>query len=193
MPKFANALHDVQRQTQEQSQMNPKTPSESAVTLSDLMGPQDANGLGNVHGGVIMKRVDEAGALAAMRHAGSPVVTVQIDSMTFRKPIFIGNLVTIYAELTYVGRTSMEVRVEVKAEHPYTGEVRETNTAYLVYVALDEEGHPREVPLLQPENESQALRMEQAKIRQKFRKEQLEHELEVGRLSEAEKSDRNGA
>ncbi|MBI5927861.1 MAG: acyl-CoA thioesterase [Chloroflexi bacterium] len=172
--------------------MKPKTPSESAVTLSDLMGPQDANGLGNVHGGVIMKRVDEAGALAAMRHSASPVVTVQIDSMTFRKPILIGHLVTIYAEITYVGRTSMEVRVEVKAEHPYTGEVTETNTAYLVYVALDEEGHPRPVPPLQIENEAQALRMEQAKIRQKFRKEQLEHEAEIGRLSETEKSDRDG-
>lgn len=189
MPKFGNALHDVQRKSQEPGLTNPKNPSESAVTLSDLMGPQDANGLGNVHGGVIMKRVDEAGALAAMRHAASPVVTVQIDSMTFRKPILIGHLVTIYAELTYVGRTSMEVRVEVKAEHPYTGEITETNTAYLVYVALDDEGHPRPVPPLQPENETQALRMEQAKIRQKFRKEQLEHEAEVGRLSETGKPD----
>jgi uncharacterized protein (TIGR00369 family) len=190
VPKFGNTLQDTQRSTQEQGLMKPKTPSESAVTLSDLMGPQDANGLGNVHGGVIMKLVDEAGALAAMRHSASPVVTVQIDSMTFRKPILIGHLVTIYAELTYVGRTSMEVRVEVKAEHPYTGEITETNSAYLVYVALDDEGRPRPVPPLEAENEAQALRMEQAKVRQQFRKQQLEHEAEIGRLSATEKSEK---
>jgi uncharacterized protein (TIGR00369 family) len=154
------------------------------------MSPQDANVLGNVHGGVIMKMVDEAGALAAMRHSGSPVVTVQIDSLSFRKPIYVGHLVTTCAELTYVGRTSMEVRVEVKAEHPFTGEVIETNLAYLVYVAVDEQGHPQPVPPLRAENETQALRMEQARKRQQFRKEQLAAEAEIDRLSAANKQPR---
>jgi uncharacterized protein (TIGR00369 family) len=167
--------------------MDAKTPSESAITLSRLMGPQDANNLGNVHGGVIMRIVDEAGALAAMRHSGSPVVTVQMDSMTFRKPIYTGHLVTIRAELTYVGRTSMETRVEVRAENPFSGEITETNTAYLVYVAIDEAGRPHPVPPLEAENEAQALRMEQAKIRQQFRKDQLEAEA---RISEAQKNTR---
>ena len=89
--------------------------------LSMLMNPEHANALGNVHGGVIMKLVDEAGGLAAMRHARSPVVTVAIDSMTFDEPIYVGNLVTLTAELTYIGRTSMEVRVSVAAEDPLTG------------------------------------------------------------------------
>ena len=106
--------------------MTAKTPSDSKVTLSRLMGPQDANGLGNVHGGVIMKMVDEAGALAAMRHAAGPVVTVRIDSMSFSKPIFVGHLVIIDAELTYVGNTSMEVRVEVRAESPLKQVTKQT-------------------------------------------------------------------
>src|SRR5256885_3087901 len=92
--------------------------ADSRLSLSALMGPQDANGLGNVHGGVIMKMVDEAGALVAMRHAGTIVVTIVMDSMTFLEPILVGNLVQCRAELTWVGRTSMEVRVEVIAENP---------------------------------------------------------------------------
>src|SRR5688572_14628327 len=113
-----------------------KTIAESQFTLSALMGPSDANAHGNVHGGVIMKMVDEAGALVAMRHARTFVVTVAIDSMTFVEPIFVGSLVLCNASLTYVGRTSMEVRVEVIAENPLLGTSRITNTAYLVYVAL---------------------------------------------------------
>ncbi|MBC7811878.1 MAG: acyl-CoA thioesterase, partial [Burkholderiales bacterium] len=111
--------------------------SDSKFTLSALMGPQDANSHGNVHGGVIMKMVDEAGALVAMRHANAPVVTVTIDSMTFLQPIYLGNLVLCNAELTYVGRTSMEVYIEVVAENPLENTSNVTNSAYAVYVALD--------------------------------------------------------
>jgi uncharacterized protein (TIGR00369 family) len=157
--------------------MHPKKPSESRVTLSRLMSIQDANNLGNVHGGVIMRMVDECGALAAMRHAGGPVVTVTIDTMTFRKPIFVGYVVIINAEVTYVGRTSIETRVEVLAEHPFTGEVTNTNSAYVVYVGIDEKGHPRSVPPLEPENDIQRIRMEQAKARQEFRKKLREDEI----------------
>ncbi len=153
--------------------MQPKTPSTSRITLSRLMGPQDANSLGNVHGGVIMKMVDEAGALAAMRHAGGPVVTVRIDSMSFRKPIYIGHVVTINAELTYVGRSSMEARVEVKAESPFDAESStHTNLAYVVYVAIDDAGNSRQAPPLVCENDTQRLRMEQAKQRREFRLQQ---------------------
>lgn len=168
--------------------MEAKTPSVSSVTLSRLMGPQDANGLGNVHGGVIMKMVDEAGALAAMRHAGGPVVTVRMDSMTFRKPIYVGQLVTIDAELTYAGRTSMEVRVEVRAENPFiAGDTTNTNLAYVVFVAIDGTGRPTDVPPLQPETDIQRFRMEQAQQRQAFRKQQQQEESEV-----EEQHDANG-
>lgn len=153
-----------------------KRVADSKTTLSLLMGPQDVNNLGNVHGGVIMKRVDEAGALAAMRHAQRPVVTVAIDSMTFMQPIYAGELVTFKAELTYVGRTSMEVRVDVIAENPFSGEKRLSNTAYLVYVALDDERKPHPVPELVYETPEEEERAKRAQERQRYRKEQRAHE-----------------
>ena len=141
----------------------------SRVTLSQLMHPEHANLLGNVHGGWIMKLVDEAGALACMRHAQKKVVTVAIDSMTFRQPIKIGDLVILNAEVTYAGHTSMEAEVQVVAENPITGERTHTNTAYLVYVALDDEGRPTTVPALLVETVEEKERMEQAKKRQAHR------------------------
>ena len=147
-----------------------KTIAESRITLSALMGPQDANAQGNVHGGVITKMVDEAGALVAMRHARTLVVTVAIDSMTFVEPIFVGNLVLCNAELTYVGRTSMEVRVEVIAENPLLGTSTITNTAYLVYVALDPNGQPTPVPALEYETPIEQARALEAQERQSLRK-----------------------
>lgn len=153
-----------------------KTIAESRFTLSALMGPQDANGHGNVHGGVIMRMVDEAGALVAMRHAGRPVVTVAVDSMTFEEPILIGMLVMCNAELTYVGRTSMETRVEVITEDPLHGTSQVTNIAYLVYVALDVAGRPAVVPEIEYKTDDERARAEQAKARQEFRKQQRANE-----------------
>jgi uncharacterized protein (TIGR00369 family) len=141
----------------------------SRITLSQLMHPEHANLLGNVHGGWIMKLVDEAGALACMRHSQRKVVTVAIDSMVFRQPIRIGDLVIINAEVSYTGRTSMEAEVQVLAENPITGERTHTNTAYLVYVALDDEGRPTSVPQLKVETEEEKRRMEKAKERQQRR------------------------
>lgn len=151
------------------NKLTPKTTSVSRVTISQLMHPEHANLLGNVHGGWIMKLVDEAGALACMRHAQKKVVTVAIDSMTFRQPIKIGDLVILNAEVTYTGHTSMEAEVHVVAENPITGEQTHTNTAYLVYVALDNEGHPTTVPVLLLETDEERARMEQAKKRQAHR------------------------
>lgn len=151
--------------------------SDSRFTLSALMGPQDANSHGNVHGGIIMKMVDEAGALVAMRHANAPVVTVAVDSMTFLEPIYVGNLVLCHAELTYVGRSSMEVRVEVVAENPLTGASTNTNLAYLVYVALDSDGSPTRVPGLIYETPEQAARAKAAQERQAYRKQQRSQEV----------------
>src|SRR5512133_1809788 len=111
-----------------------KPVSASRVTIAQLMQPEHANNLGNVHGGWIMKLVDEAGALTCMRHAQQRVVTVAVDQMIFRQPIRTTDLVTLTAEVSYVGRTSMEAEVHVMAENPITGEQTHTNTAYLVYV-----------------------------------------------------------
>ncbi len=149
--------------------LTPKPMSASRVTLSQLMHPEHANLLGNVHGGWIMKLADEAGALSCMRHAQKKVVTVAIDSMTFRQPIKLGDLVILNAQVTYTGRTSMEAEVQVIAENPITGERTHTNTAYLVYVALDDEGRPTSVPPVKAETAEERQRIEQAKERQERR------------------------
>ncbi len=151
--------------------MNPtiKTSRASRVYLSQLMQPEHANHHGNVHGGWIMKLVDEAGALACMRHAQTRVVTVAVDSLVFREPIKIGDLVTFTAEVTYTGRTSMEAEVQVVAENPITGERTHTNTAYLVYVGLDDDNHPTAIPQLILESDEDKTRYEQAKLRQQRR------------------------
>jgi uncharacterized protein (TIGR00369 family) len=151
-----------------------KPVSASRISLAQLMQPEHANNLGHVHGGWIMKLVDEAGALACMRHAQQRVVTVAVDRMTFHQPIRITDLVTLTAEVSYVGRTSLEAEVHVVAENPITGERTHTNTAYLVYVALDENGKPVPVPGLIPETEEQRRRMEEGKARQKYRLAQRE-------------------
>ena len=147
----------------------PKTSRASRVYLSQLMQPEHANNHGNVHGGWIMKLVDEAGALACMRHAQTRVVTVVVDSLVFREPIKIGDLVTFTAEVTYTGRTSMEAEVQVTAENPITGERTHTNTAYLVYVGLNENNQPTTIPQLALETEEDKVRYEQAKLRQQRR------------------------
>lgn len=142
------------------------------------MQPEHANIMGDVHGGWIMKLADETGALAAMRHAQCRVVTVAIDQMSFHEPIRIGDLVTLNAEVTYVGRTAVEVRVAVLAENPISGGQTHTNTAYLVYVALDDDGEPTPVPRLTAETELQERRMEQGEQRQKYRRQQAQRERE---------------
>ena len=149
--------------------LQPKPVRTSRITISQLMHPEHANLLGNVHGGWIMKLVDEAGALACMRHAQKRVVTVAIDSMIFRQPIRIGDLIILNAEVTYAGHTSLEVEVQVLAENPITGERTHTNTAYLVYVALDDEGKPTAVPPIQFETEDEIHKAEEAKERQERR------------------------
>ena len=153
-----------------------KSMSASKISIAQLMQPEHANNLGNVHGGWVMKLVDEAGALACMRHAQRRVVTVSIDQMVFRQPIRIGDLVILNAEVTYAGRTSMEAEVQVTAENPVTGERTHTNTAYLVYVALDKNGQPAPVPALFAETDKEKSRMQQARIRQKYRLSQTNHE-----------------
>lgn len=149
--------------------VSPKTISASRVSLAQLMQPEHANNLGNVHGGYIMKLADECAALACMRHAGKRCVTVAIDRMTFRQPIRIGDLVTLTAEVTYAGRSSMEAEVHVVAENPLTGEQTHTNNAYLVFVALNEDGSRATVPALVAADEEEAQRMQAAKLRQQER------------------------
>ncbi len=148
---------------------NPKPMRASRIQLAQIMMPEHANIQGNVHGGWIMKLVDEAGALASTRHSAHRTVTVAIDQMLFRHPIHIGDLVLFNAEVTFAGRTSMEVEVKVIAENPISGDQIYTNAAYLVYVAIDDEDKPTQVPPLVAETPEEQARMDAAVVRQQRR------------------------
>jgi uncharacterized protein (TIGR00369 family) len=156
--------------------MNGKKVSESNTFMAIAMNPEDANPYGNVHGGVIMKHVDTAGGAAAIRHARTNCVTASIDRLDFHHPVFIGDLLTLKASINGVGKTSMEAGVRVEAENLRTGEVRHTASAYLTFVALDEEGRPTEVPPLIAETDDEKRRQCEAEVRREFRRDLKERE-----------------
>jgi len=153
----------------EEEELAPKPVSASQVTLVHLMEITDANIAGIVHGGTIMKLVDTAAGLAAMKHCGGPAVTVSMDSMSFLAPVRIGDTVTVKASVNDVGRTSLEVGVRVESENVLSGERTHTGSAYLVFVALDDEGKPRPVPPVAAETQNQRRREKEAKIRRETR------------------------
>ncbi len=150
-----------------------RTVSSSEVTFVRTMTQLDANVVGNVHGGVIMREVDTAGGTAAARHAGRVAVTAAIDELSFLQPVHVGDLLIVKARVNAVGRTSIEVGVRVEAE-PWTGgERRHTTSAYLVFVALDEDGRAVEVPPLVCEDDEERRRQAQAEIRRQVRKDRI--------------------
>jgi uncharacterized protein (TIGR00369 family) len=141
----------------------------SQVTLVQLMEITDTNLAGIVHGGVIMKLVDTAAGLAAIKHAGGMCVTVSMDQMSFLAPAHIGDTVAVMASVNDVGTTSLEVGVRVESEDLRTGTRTHTSSAYLVFVALDEEGKPRAVAPVIAETDDQQRRQREAKIRRESR------------------------
>ncbi|MBV8733968.1 MAG: acyl-CoA thioesterase [Solirubrobacterales bacterium] len=145
--------------------MSTKPPSSSSAQLIRWMGITDANSVGNVHGGTIMRLADEVAALAAIKHCHRRVVTAAMDRMNFLVPIYLGDLVTLSATVNAAWKTSMEVGVRVEAENPRTGQLRHTNTAYITMVALDERGRPAEIPPLEAETPVQRRRMREAELR----------------------------
>jgi uncharacterized protein (TIGR00369 family) len=149
--------------------MEGKTVKNSAVILSQLMGPQDTNNAGNVHGGVIMRIIDSTAGVVATRHARSTCVTASIDRLDFLYPVYAGDLVTFKASLNFVGKKSMEIGVRVETENLITGEIRHTSSAYLTYVSLDKSGRPRELPPLILENDDDKRRNEEARARREVR------------------------
>jgi acyl-CoA hydrolase len=146
-----------------------RTVEESRSTLVHWMGPTDANSAGFVHGGVVMKLIDEVAGVAAVRHSRSRVVTAGADRLTFLQPIHVGELVTLQASVNAAWRTSMEVGVRVQTENPRTGEERHTNTAYLTMVAVDEDGRPAEVPPLIAQSPDELRREAEAQLRRSNR------------------------
>lgn len=141
-----------------------RTASHSRSLLVRWMSIGDANSAGFVHGGSVMRLVDEAAGLAAIKHSGRRVVTAGMDRMTFLTPVFVGELLRCSASVNAVWRTSMEVGVRVEAENPYTGEMRHTSTAYLTMVAL-EDGKPIEAPELIAETDDELRRQREAELR----------------------------
>lgn len=151
------------------SDSTPRSPNESETEVSELMMPQHVNNLGHVFGGVVLSMVDRAAAVAAMRHAGRPCVTVSIDRVDFREPIYAGELVTCSAHVNFVGKTSMEVGVKVLAENLLTGVRRHTNTCFLTFVAIDEDSRPVPVRPLRLESTEERKRFREGKRRREVR------------------------
>lgn len=149
--------------------MDTRAASESEIVLRELMLPEHANPFGNVHGAWVFKLIDEAAGTAAMRHCRARVVTKLVDRMTFDAPVHVGELVHVHARLTWTGRTSMEVMARVEAERPLTGEIRPTNRAYLVFVALAADGTPTPVPGLKLETPEDHAEWEAARARRMLR------------------------
>jgi acyl-CoA hydrolase len=151
------------------AKLEAKTPSASALTTVRLMMPTDANVLGNVFGGAIMRYLDEIAALVAYRHARKNCVTASIDRMNFWAPVYVGNVLVLKASVNYVGNTSMEIGVRIEAQDPLTGKSTHTGSCYVTYVAIDEQGRPTKIPKLNPVTLEEKRRFKQALARKKLR------------------------
>jgi acyl-CoA hydrolase len=149
--------------------MEGKPVRESMSEYSELALPNDANGHGNVLGGRVMHLVDLAGAMAAMRHARRPVVTASVDSLNFLHPVHISELVILRSSVNRVFRTSMEVGVKVETENLMTGQRLHTCSAYLTFVALDENQRATPIPPVIPETEEEKRRYREAGERREYR------------------------
>jgi acyl-CoA hydrolase len=136
--------------------------SHSVGTITTFVMPHMQNVRGDLFGGELMALVDQAAAVAAIRHAGGPAVTASIDRVDFRERIPVGALVTVQATVDYVGSSSMDISVDVFAERVSTGERRHTHTAHVVFVAIDENGKPKRVPRLVPETPEERARYARA-------------------------------
>jgi acyl-CoA hydrolase len=151
--------------------MNTKKVKDSTVIISQVMQPQHANPGGIVHGGVVMKEIDNAAGAVALRHCRNVAVTASIDRIDFHSMVFIGNLVTIRASINKAWRTSMEIGVRVEAEDLLTGEIRHVASAYLTFVAVNEKGRPVEVPELEVVTDDDKRRAIEAENRKRMRHE----------------------
>ncbi len=158
-----------------------KPVSASKSILSMQMLPVDANPMGNVHGGTILKMVDLAAAVSALRHARSIVVTASIDRMDFYHPVYVGNLLSLKASVNYAGTTSMEVGVRIEAEDLKSGKITHTGSSYLTYVAIDENGKPVGIPDVIPETPEEKRRWREGKNRRTERLKVLQQRRKEGK------------
>ena len=157
-------------------------PSYGRVSLGVVMSAREANLLGNIHGGEIVKLADSTAGVVAQRHGGGPAVTAALDEMAFLEPVHVGDIVRTYAQVNWAGRSSMEIGVRVETQ-PWTEASTETlhvASAYFVFVAIDEHGRSRPVPPLAPETDKELRRMREAEIRRAHRLARRQ-EIEAGR------------
>jgi acyl-CoA hydrolase len=153
----------------EKNERPSKSVQESMIEMCQLVLPNDTNIIGNLLGGRLMHWIDIAGALAASRHSNCVVATAALDSLDFRHPVRVGEMVRLKPRITWVGNTSMEVRVDVYCENMKTGAVIKTNKAYITFVALDDKGQPTQVPSLIINTDEEKLEYEKAIQRRKIR------------------------
>ena len=157
-------------------------PSHARTSLSMLADTTHVNLLGNVHGGVVMRLVDSTAGAVAQRHSGGPAVTAAMDEMAFLEPVQVGDILRAVAQVNWAGRTSMEIGVRVESE-PWNeagSEPLHVASAYLVFVAIDDHGHPRPIPRLAPQTPDEVRREREAEIRRAHRLARRA-EIEVGR------------
>lgn len=140
-----------------------------SLTMSEIMSPDKANFAGHVHGGHLLSLLDRVAYACAARYARCYVVTLSVDQVRFEQPIEVGELITCYATVNYVGRTSMEVGIRVEATHLRTGQQRHTNSCYFTLVAVDDNGKPSPAPPFTPTTKEDKRRFEQAKERRALR------------------------
>lgn len=139
-----------------------------SLTMSEMMTPEKANFAGNIHGGYLLQLIDKVAYACAARYSSHYVVTLSVDQVLFKRPIHVGELITCYANVNYVGRTSMEVGIKVVAENLSSGEIRHTNSCYFTMVALDKKSKPVSVKPLAMRNDLDKRRYEEALSRKQM-------------------------
>lgn len=149
--------------------LTPQPVRVSQVIMTEMVLPQHTNSFHNVFGGQVMAWIDICAAIAAQRHARQPCVTASVDALQFIAPVKRGWFINLKASVNYAGKTSMEIGVRVEAENPVTGELHHTSSAYLTFVALDENNRPSPIPPVLPESDTEKRRYKQAAIRRQHR------------------------
>ncbi len=158
-------------------------PKAHRLSMTVLMTPEMANFSGKVHGGAVLRLLDQVAYACASRYAGNYVVTLSVDQVTFRQPIAVGELVTFLASVNYTGTSSMEVGIKVVAEDIRKRSVRHANSCFFTMVAVDDDGKPTPVPTLQPGTGDEKRRYAAAQIRRQLRQEMEQRHLELLRSS----------
>ena len=146
-----------------------QTDDNLSLVIAEIIPPEAANFAGKAHGGYLLNSLDRVAYACATRYASNYTVTLSVDQVVFREPVYVGDLVTFNAAINRVGKTSMEVGIKVIAEDLKTSQKRHTNTCYFTMVALDETGNPTKVPPYTPKTEEQIRRHQEAILRHETR------------------------